>query len=109
MKQSCRFYATMEATHFPFHLYITHAHIMFHTKDTYQIVKITLQPEFDGKESFDSLVMLEDAINYKLINQQCYIFVNMSKYGVKTHYENHYCVGQLEIGMVGYLFNHPRI
>ena len=33
----------------------------------------------------------------------------MSRYGDQTNCENLDCVGQLEIGQVGYLLNHPHI
>ena len=53
--------------------------------------------------------MLEDAMNYQLINQKCLIFVHMSKYGDQTHGENLDCVSLLKIVQTGYLLSDPRI
>ena len=62
---------------------------MLHTKDMYHDVKTV----FDENKSFDSRTMLEDAINYQLINHSCLNFVYMSKYGDHTHCENLDCGG----------------
>ena len=48
--------------------------------------------------------MLEDTMNYQLMNQYCLNF----EYGDQTHCEKLYCVGQLERGLAGYLLNHPH-
>ena len=53
--------------------------------------------------------MLTEAINYRLMNQYCFNFVQTSKYGDQTHCENPDCVCLLEIGQASYVFNHPRI
>ena len=54
---------------------------MFHTKDNYQIVKFMS----DENKLFDSLAMLEDAINYQQLKQLCLNFVHICINMVTKH------------------------
>ena len=78
---------------------------MFHTKDIYQIVKLTTT-KFNENKSFDSLAMLEEVIflllptNEKIMLKCCMV----TKLTVKI-----LTVGQLKIGQACYLLNHPYI
>ena len=49
--QSFHFYTIMQATNFPLCQYIIYSHFIFQTKDIYQIVKFTLQPNLT-KENY---------------------------------------------------------
>ena len=82
----------MYGTNFPFCLYIIYSYFIFQTKDIYQIVNFTLQPN-----SMKKIIWLTDHA------------WSHDKLSTNQHIKNIDCIGLLEIGQAGNLLNYPCI
>ena len=82
----------MYTTNCPFCQYIIYSYFIFQTKDIYQIVKFTLQPNSTKK----NIWLTDHAWSH-------------DKSSTNQHIKYIDCIGLLEIGQAGNLLKHPCI